>query len=440
MSFTDNSHRERLLSISEGLTDEDVTHMKSLCLDVISRKEAHDISSGFQLFELLETKGKLTEDYPYFVADLLKCVGQVCLLDHIDQGETTSGHGRCQINTFRLYLTKLAMEIDDSEFKDLKKACNCNREEITHFYQLMTFLENRKKITVSDISFLEEACKKAKLLGKIPSILQSFREQLAYEAEQYRISSNPKGICVIINNEKFTSRHTTRHGTNIDADKLERLFKYFKYKVERHNDCSAKQITEILKEISQRDHWRYDCFICCVLSHGTTGRVFGVDGMDVTISSLLELFFDSKCLSLAGKPKLFFFQACQGTAAEGLGMDLSTRGVTADVLIDDKQPSVVDIEGNMLLGYATPPGFKSFRSGEDGSWYIEALVARLKRSAAREDILGILTQVNDDVSQKRGYEEEDDGCRYVTQIPCPVFTLKKKVLLNCESKFTHLQY
>ncbi|XP_046576368.1 caspase-3-like isoform X2 [Haliotis rubra] len=393
MSVTD-SLRQRLLSISDGLTDDDVTHMKSLCLDVISRKEADDISSGFQLFELLETKGKLTDDYLYYVADLVKCVGQVCLLDHIDQGKTTFGKGRCHINTFRLYLTKLAMEIDDSEFKALKKSCNCNKEEITEFYQLMTFLENRKKITVRDISFLEEASKKAKLQGRIPSILQSFRDQLAYEADQYRITSDPKGICVIINNEKFTSgHHPDRQGTNVDAGKLERLFHRFKYKVERYNDCSAKQITDILKEISMRDHWRYDCFICCVLSHGTTGRVFGVDGMDVTISDLLELFFDSRCLSLAEKPKLFFFQACQGTATEGLKMDLPTTGVTADVLMDDKQPSAVDIEGNMLLGYATPPGFKSFRSGEDGSWYIEALVGSLKRSAARSlDIFHIFTE------------------------------------------------
>ncbi|XP_046327020.2 caspase-3-like [Haliotis rufescens] len=441
MSVKDrNKFRQNLLSISEGLTDDDVTHMKSLCSDVISRKEADKISSGFELFELLESKGRLSVDYVCYLADLLKCVGQICLLKYINLGDMTLGTGRCQINTFRLYLTKLGMEIDDIEFEALKKACNCNKEEITHFYQLMTFLENQKKITARDMSFLEDVFKKAKLQGDIPSILQSFKRQLAYEADQYRITSDPKGICVIINNENFTSGHTNRRGTSVDARRLERLFQTFSYEVELHKDRNAKEITDILKAISVRDHWRYDCFICCVLSHGSMGRVFGVDGMDVAISSLLELFFDSKCPSLAEKPKLFFFQACQGDASQqGLEMDIPAMDVKSDVLIDDKQPSAVDLEANMLLGYATPPGYKSYRSEDEGSWYIQALVDRLKGSAERENILDILTQVNNDVSKKHGYAR--DGSGYVTQIPCPVFTLKKKLFLDFDTKLNHhLQY
>lgn len=84
------------------------------------------------------------------------------------------------------------MEIDDTEFEALKKACSCNKDEITHFYQLMTFLENQKKITARDMRFLEDVFKKAKLQGEIPSILQSFKRKFVW------LDVDVSVFCVII--------------------------------------------------------------------------------------------------------------------------------------------------------------------------------------------------------------------------------------------------
>jgi len=64
-----------------------------------------------------------------------------------------------------------------------------------------------------------------------------------------------------------------------------------------------------LTECSKRDHGEYDCFVCCVLSHGTLGTIYGVNGKTVKIRKLMEIFTKSCCPSLGNKPKLFFLQS-----------------------------------------------------------------------------------------------------------------------------------
>ena len=62
-----------------------------------------------------------------------------------------------------------------------------------------------------------------------------------------------------------------------------------------------------------RDHEDYDAFFLCVMSHGTCGAVYGVDGVEVGIETdIVQPFYQDRCEALCGKPKVFLFQACQG--------------------------------------------------------------------------------------------------------------------------------
>uniref|UniRef100_A0A7M4ELJ1 Caspase family p20 domain-containing protein n=1 Tax=Crocodylus porosus TaxID=8502 RepID=A0A7M4ELJ1_CROPO len=72
----------------------------------------------------------------------------------------------------------------------------------------------------------------------------------------------------------------------------------------------------IMQMYSKKDHSSMDCFICCLLSHGDKGQLKGTDWKSVPIKGLVSCFIGSNCKSLAGKPKLFFIQACQGTHKE----------------------------------------------------------------------------------------------------------------------------
>jgi caspase 8 len=72
------------------------------------------------------------------------------------------------------------------------------------------------------------------------------------------------------------------------------------------------------------DHKAYDCFVCCILSHGALGTVYGTNGEPVQIKDLTGHFTPTKSPTLATKPKLFFIQACQGNESQ--------KGMLADTI------------------------------------------------------------------------------------------------------------
>ena len=127
------------------------------------------------------------------------------------------------------------------------------------------------------------------------------------------MSRSPRGVAVIINNKKFlesSGQHMSqRGGTDIDRDALNKLFKKLQFKVEVHNNQTKAEILRIVREKATSDHSLYDAFIFAILTHGEEGLVYGIDGT-LRIREITSKFKNNK--TLAGKPKIFFFQACQG--------------------------------------------------------------------------------------------------------------------------------
>lgn len=79
-----------------------------------------------------------------------------------------------------------------------------------------------------------------------------------------------------------------------------------------------QQMVEILaRESKHPDHAISDSFILALFSHGAQGQVFGIDFKPVPIEETIKAAFDGKmCPALAGKPKLFIIQACQGSKSQ----------------------------------------------------------------------------------------------------------------------------
>ena len=79
------------------------------------------------------------------------------------------------------------------------------------------------------------------------------------------------------------------------------------------DNLTHDELEQRMKTESSRDHRQYSCFVCCILSHGAIGEIYGTDGITVSIKDLTVHFKAASCPSLCGKPKIFFVQACQGT-------------------------------------------------------------------------------------------------------------------------------
>lgn len=129
----------------------------------------------------------------------------------------------------------------------------------------------------------------------------------------YKMDRSTRGIAVIINNKNFLRSsgmdRYPRNGTDVDRDSLVKLFRMLKFEVKIYNDRTKAEIRTITKEMATLNHSNYDAFIFSILTHGEEGVIYGTDGT-ISIRDLTAEFKYST--SLAGKPKLFFFQACQG--------------------------------------------------------------------------------------------------------------------------------
>ncbi|MBN3310596.1 CASP8 protein, partial [Amia calva] len=205
--------------------------------------------------------------------------------------------------------------------------------------------------------------------------------------------------------------------------KLVKVFEWLGFETERLDDCNRLKILDTLKQYQEKDHSTADCFVCCVLSHGQRGEIYGVDGRTVPIKDFTSPFSGIKCLTLREKPKIFFIQACQGDR-EQLGFSLETDGHSEGLSTDAYVPkNSIPNDSDFLLGMATVDDYVSFRDKLQGSWYIQTLCENLQLLVPRgEDLLSILTKVNMDVSKK------SDKLGMKKQIPQPAYSLRKKVI------------
>ena len=241
------------------------------------------------------------------------------------------------------------------------------------------------------------------------------------ETAVYRMDRNHRGFCVVVNNHRFTSM-SERPGTHKDAECLRRVFEWLGFSVHVYVDVTKVHLMQVLQKYqSHPGHADGDCFVFCVLTHGEFGAIYSSDGDLIPIREILSHFTAQQCPGLAHKPKLFFIQACQGEEIQpsvSIEADAVNPELKAPLLKDS-----IPVEADFLLGLATVPGYVSFRHVKEGSWYIQSLYNHLKDLVPRrEDILSILTAVNNDVSRqvdKRGSKK---------QMPQPAFTLRKKVV------------
>jgi hypothetical protein len=93
------------------------------------------------------------------------------------------------------------------------------------------------------------------------------------------MTSNPRGICLIINISKFSGsgdtdgncqQLETREGSEMDVTALQSLFNSFQFVVVVHSgEITEAKLWKIVDEVAKdTDHSSYDAFVCCVMSHG----------------------------------------------------------------------------------------------------------------------------------------------------------------------------
>uniref|UniRef100_A0A8D2M990 Caspase 9 n=1 Tax=Zonotrichia albicollis TaxID=44394 RepID=A0A8D2M990_ZONAL len=235
-----------------------------------------------------------------------------------------------------------------------------------------------------------------------------------------QMKADPCGHCLILNNVNFTrdSGLSTREGSDIDCEKLERRFRALRFTVLTRRDLKAQEMVLELLKLSQQDHSALACCIVVILSHGCQtshiqfpGGVYGTDGKPIPIEKIVNYFNGSNCPSLRGKPKLFFIQACGGEQRDqgfvvdcdspeeeapggSLESDATPFLVSSDNMDEPDAIASLPTPSDILVSYSTFPGFVSWREKSSGSWYVETLDSVLEQYAHSEDLLSMLVRVN----------------------------------------------
>ncbi|KAM9322524.1 caspase-8-like [Pholidichthys leucotaenia] len=251
--------------------------------------------------------------------------------------------------------------------------------------------------------------------------------------EFYILTRRPRGLCVVFNNENFLgSDLQNRPGTQEDAKALDTMFNRLGFTVKIHDDLKAADIRKAIQKYGKRDFLDDDILVVCVLSHGEKECVFGTDGRKVLIKDLTYPFTSEKAPTLAGKPKLFFIQACQGDRYQVGYLPSPPRPAEPQEMQSNLEEDAGPVPGekipaqaDFLLGMATVQECKSFRNRITGSIYIQELCRQLTSSAEsseNDDILTVLTRVNREVSKGEYLSAK--------QMPEPKYTLTKKLVLK----------
>ncbi|KAL4635792.1 caspase-8 isoform X4 [Arapaima gigas] len=479
MDFTTVLHK-----VSDELDSNEIAALKFLCKDVIQRKKLEAVHDCRDLFLRLEDRGLL--DDVSNVAELLLIIKRYDLLRHLGTSRQETEHrlqrgGGSIVSNYRKLLYEVSEDVTTDNLEAIKFLLKLPRAKLDpckNFLEVLVEMEKMELLAEERLGRLIEVLQKCnpQLASKVQDyqvyragekagswwrpkcltalypetfhvLILSLQSRLScilivrnycHSSRQnsiqsynqvYRMSRRPRGRCLIINNFNFEKARKNnrsmgdRKGTDIDARELDAVFTLLHFEVTEYKDLTAEELLKKLKEYGKMDHSHLDAFVCCILSHGEKSLVIGTDGEGVPIRHITQPFTSSLCPSLAGKPKMFFIQACQGQNKQmGAVIQADGEGNNYEMDAGYIQRDVIPDDSDFLLGMATVEDYQSFRNTKEGSIFIQELCRQLREGCPRnENILNILTKVNREVSSGRYMN--------FRQMPQPRYTLTKTLIL-----------
>ncbi|KAM6421518.1 caspase-8-like isoform 1-T2 [Rhynochetos jubatus] len=446
-----------LFDISEALVTDELAALKFLSLEHIPRRRLEAIEEPKAFFDVLQEKDLIKAGNLSFLKELLYRISRLDLLAaqlHSSPEEMEKElqiPGRAKVSAYRQLLYEIAEDLTAGDVKNVKfllrkKIPKNKLQSDASMLKVLMEMERNAIIKEDDLSMLKDILKqvradvkkkidtyeekrkendsKAKLRYPVP--VSARAEEQGAEGgtshppvESYKMKNNPHGYCVILNNYMFRNPDEVREGTEKDREAVKEVFNWLQFETVEHMDLEAHQMYAKVKEYSKRDHTNMDCFVCFIFSHGEKDKIKGVDHKFINITDLLSCFTGLNCPSLAGKPKLFFIQACQGfvghpavTVTEDLSGHFETDATPLNSI-----PNLADI----LVGMATVEDYECYRCTETGSVYIQCLCEKMKLLCPHhKDLITILTEVNKEVGRR-----VLKGCK---QMPKITSTLRKQLI------------
>ncbi|XP_053404642.1 caspase-3-like [Mercenaria mercenaria] len=254
------------------------------------------------------------------------------------------------------------------------------------------------------------------------------------EEHGYYDNSGKTGILLILNS------YEDRKGTEHDVEKLKGFFggKGLRFEVfdPRENatqDLTTEEVDEVLRDVRSRLNGplatHYYCFICVIMSHGNEDGIKTKNGI-ISVENIRQFYNNKNMPKFAGRPKVFFIQACRGSAQQDSqeidDADDEKRPEAGQNDTEDESDEIIHVptDADTLLAYATTLGYKSFRRRGIGSWFITECINVFEKYHKKDHLEDMLITVRENVALRW---TKDDGAK---QMPCVWSTLTKRLKLT----------
>ncbi|XP_066916137.1 caspase-3-like isoform X2 [Clytia hemisphaerica] len=444
-STTKREYRKLIGWLSDSIIKAKLDEMKFF-LGVPAGKN-EKIQTPLEFFQYMEGEGQLGQNNFDTLIDIMETIGRIDLVQRIKKFQEISKETEAPITvelapqTFTsppgnlsLNLQSLSPGHDDQSIQSISPGAS---ESIAE--EMIRPELSEKVFTPPPFQQAEESCGSQNRQTFVltsnyenksgGSMKQDHPKESKDILKRYKMDSNPRGIFLIISNSDFSFALekngltiNDRDGTIKDVERLDKTFTGLQFDIKKYHDLDAESMEKCLEYFATLDHTYYDCFACCIMTHGTESTLVGTDGDEIQLTNVLGKFESVK--SLIGKPKLFFFQACRGKPAKKpyFTKDSAPGGYGGASTWDDNmfgKRYTPPLGSDYFIGYATPPNHDAWLS-KDGSWYITALCESLNKYSATDDIHHIATYTNDLVAQY------SHGAG-IPQIPNPTYTLRKQL-------------
>lgn len=246
---------------------------------------------------------------------------------------------------------------------------------------------------------------------------------------------------LVINNVNFKEDPVPRNGAEHDLENVETFLREAGFEsVEKRYDLEKKEMMAAFDETRKSiESGKHDGLICIIMSHGDDRGIKCKNGETIPVDEITSKFRggDESCPQLAGKPKLFFLQACRGIVDDkGYRHAASSQDddVVADSFSSERTSLTLPSDADFLISYSTTTGYKSYRrfimptagaplSETLGSWFIFTLMRVLRENSHKDDLMTMLTKVNQEMIKYA----TGKGCK---QIPSHVSMLTRKVFFT----------
>ncbi|XP_029656985.1 caspase-7-like [Octopus sinensis] len=221
--------------------------------------------------------------------------------------------------------------------------------------------------------------------------------ELLDDPEVYPMKFKPHGRVVIINNIEFDDekKYEKRTGSEKDVVGIEKLFKEFSFNVLTYSNKKAKEMKDIITKEAEKSTASEDCFVMFLMSHGAIGNIIGIDGDELSYSTINDALKESS--QLKDKPKLIYINTCQVSS--------------------DKKNEYFNV-ADLYVAFATVPEHLAFRTKESGSVFIESLISVYEKNKEKCDVNSLSPKIHAQIPKESG------------QISSSYNTLKKKVILR----------